>query len=112
MMSLATINALATDQGQKARRLELEPHYITFAEDIDDYPPFPFPNIGDYVPKGFKEIDTAFVDSSGFGESGEPALTVDQLKKWLEPGYWYAITEEGQFQVYISKFTYEVKKGA
>lgn len=112
MMSLATINALATEQGQKARTLDLEPHYITFQEEIDSYPPFPFPNIGGYVPKGFEEIDSVFVDSSGFGASDEPALTIDQLKKWLEPGYWYAITEEGQFQIYISKFTYKVKKGS
>ena len=104
-MSLETIEFLATEQGQRARRLELEPFYITFQEEIDGFETFPFPNIGDYVPKGLVKIGEAFVDKSGWGRADEAAMTPDQLKQWLEPEYWYAITQEGQFQLYISKFT-------
>ena len=75
--------------------------------EIENYPPFLFPNIGDAVPKGWELVETYFVDSSGFGQIGEPALTVGQFIEKLEVGFAYAIVETGQFQVHIGKF----KKG-
>jgi hypothetical protein len=44
------------------------------------------------------------VDSSGFGEAGEPALTLRQFLGKIKTGCGYAITEAGQFQVYIGEF--------
>lgn len=61
--------------------------------------------IGDYVPKGYTPTDTLlFVDTSGFGDRSEPALTVDQFAAALRPGFAYAIVEAGQFQAYVQEF--------
>ena len=57
-----------------------------------------------FLPKGWTLEEVHFVDSSGFGRSGEGALTVDEFIKVVKPGYGYVITGIGQFQVYISEF--------
>ena len=63
--------------------------------------------------KGFKEVENLFCDSSGFGSPGETALTADQLEKRvgeLMAEYktiYGAITEVGQFQVYITIYIKE-----
>lgn len=45
-----------------------------------------------------------FVDNTGMGSRGEPALTQDEFLKKVEPGYVYAIVEEGPFQIKVGKF--------
>lgn len=71
----------------------------------------PIPNLGGYRPVGWKLVGAAFVDSSGFGEGWEPAMTLAQFKTWVHDILLYdstagfAIIEEGQFQVYIGYFT-------
>jgi len=62
------------------------------------------PNFGDYRPKGFEETDILFVDSSGFGQPGESALTISQFIDKIKPGYGYAIVDVGQFQIHIAEF--------
>ena len=89
------------------------------------------PHLGDYEPLGFErvnlfehpafadakgitsgdgssEIDdehgTFFVDSSGWGDPGEPALTLEQFSREAVPGFFYAVTSAGQFQVCIGVF--------
>jgi hypothetical protein len=60
---------------------------------------------------GYEAIKHFFVDSSGFGQAGEPALTFDQfegeamelISERVNPTF-FAITEAGQFQVHISAF--------
>jgi hypothetical protein len=100
-------------------RAELEGLVPTHIRDIDleRIPPFPFPFIGDYIPEGWeqaRDIDgdpvTLFCDSSGFGSESEPALTVKQLigklREYKRSGdsYGFAITQVGQFQVYVGVF--------
>jgi len=67
--------------------------------------PIPFPNLGDYVPNGY-ELDGAalFIDTSGFGETGEASLTQDQVFDRLEVGKAYAFTEVGLFQAYLQAY--------
>lgn len=81
--------------------------------DIESMPPFPFPDLGDYRPKGWSLLDDPaplFCDSTGCGSPNEPALTIDQLKQRLrelheeDPGYGYAIIGVGQFQLYVGVF--------
>ena len=74
-------------------------------------PSFPFPFLGDYVPPGWTKTDEEwFVDSSGFGQESEPALTVVAFKKVLAeyvhdfPGRGFGITSAGQFQVYVAAY--------
>lgn len=60
--------------------------------------------------KGYELIDTLFVDTSGFGEDGESALTFDQLQDTLKeilkdnPTIYTAFTGTGQFQAYMGIF--------
>lgn len=103
MMSLSTIDAMSRQQARKASKEKKQP-YMLWPEDKKAMPPFPFPCIGSYRPKGWSLVDTLFCDSSGMGSGSEPALTASQLLEALEPGYGYAIIAEGQFQVYIGKF--------
>jgi len=60
--------------------------------------------IGDSIPLGYELTESFFVDSSGFGTRGEMALTFDQFLAKVKAGYYYAIKEAGQFQVYINEF--------
>ena len=102
-MSLSTIAAMSRKAAKKASNDNLTP-FIIEKDDINHYPPFPFPYIGDYIPEGWKLINTLFCDTSGCGADNEPALTVDQLLNILETGKGYAIIEEGQFQLTLGVF--------
>ena len=62
------------------------------------------PDFGDYRPKGWKLIETYFVDYSGFGCDDEAALTVKQFLQKVKSGFGYAIIETGQFQLYVGEF--------
>ena len=52
----------------------------------------------------FVEVDRFFVDSSGWGEKGEAALTIGQFLKKVKAGKYYAVIEEGQFQVRVGEY--------
>lgn len=60
--------------------------------------------------KEFEEIDEHFVDSSGFGRKGEPALTPEEFLKKVKKGRYYAITSIGQFQLFVGEYTKLGKK--
>lgn len=67
---------------------------------------------------GYELVDELFVDSSGFGQDGEAALTTGQLEQRLkhllaEHGTLHAfITGAGMFQVYVGLFTKTGQKRA
>ena len=108
MMSLAQIHSESRKAASKAAKQGKRP-FIVEAEDLADwkaghFTPLPFPFIGSFVPKGWEVTAEYFVDSSGFGGPGEPALTIPAFINKLQVGYGYAITEAGQFQVYISEY--------
>jgi hypothetical protein len=112
MMDLQSIEAESRRAAAQACRDHKVP-FIVWPGDLDTWkadlasgkcPRFPFPFLGTYVPKGWKLTTDYFVDSSGFGEAGEPALTIRQFLGRIKTGHGYAITEVGQFQVYIGEF--------
>jgi hypothetical protein len=103
MMSLSQIAEESRKQAKKAARLHKQP-YLFEEEDRNCFPPFPFPNIGDYRPKGWELINQYFCDKLGFETSERGELTYKQLIQALKPGYGYAIIEEGEFQLYIGEF--------
>lgn len=112
MMDLMTIRLLAREQGNRAKRHGKEP-YIVWPEDLADWtlalaagrlPRLPLPNIGTYVPAGWKLTGREwFCDKFGDGDNG-PSTSARELVEALEVGKAYAITEEGEFQLYVSEF--------
>ena len=118
MMSLEYIQQLSKEAGQSAAEDNKEPFIPATKWEIS--PPFPFPHLGDYLPDGWEPLDddghemSFFVDMTGLAHRGEAALTHEQfLDKARElydqceeegflPGF--AITEVGQFQLYVGVF--------
>lgn len=113
MMSLATIRALSAETGTRAKRRKETPWHPETIEDITVDNILKITNLGSYEPGGWKRTDQEwFVDSSGFGGEYEPALTPGALVRAMKayfathPTAGFAITEEGQFQLYITAFEY------
>ena len=83
-----------------------QPYMLESAESAKTLDSFPFPAMD--IPEDWEESEVFFVDSSGFGSDYEPALTIDQFRDHLfdhateNPNDGYIITDEGQFQVYIT----------
>lgn len=50
-----------------------------------------------------------FVDTSGFGAPGEPALTIEEFAALARPGFGYGLVETGQFQAHIGVFERRAK---
>ena len=113
MMSVATIDSLNRERAEQAAQDGLTPYVFFTTSEVDDLP-FPFPYIGDHRPEGWDLVVEHFVDSSGFGTPGEPALTVDQFQQVIRDSIrahaprretvGWAITSAGQFQVYVGEF--------
>jgi len=110
MYGLETIIAMNKERGDLARDRGLTPFFLKHAPQIDEMPPFPFPNMGDdcvEVDKLYERITTLFCDKSGAGGPDDPSLTVDQLLDTLRELFEthgpirIAIEEEGQFQLYL-----------
>jgi hypothetical protein len=59
--------------------------------------------IGKAIPLGYERTEVFFVDNSGFGGEGI-ALDFEQFLSKVKAGYYYGISDAGQFQVYISEF--------
>jgi hypothetical protein len=110
MLSVAQIVEMSDEQARKAARQHKQPYIPWNAAEVDSYPPFPFPNIGSYRPKGWELVEDWLCDSFGFGLPTEPALTIDQLKARIkeriaENGHLgFAIIQEGEFQIVLGVF--------
>lgn len=111
MWCLEVIDYLNRQAGKKARKRGAAPFVPAGPENVDNWPPFPFPNLGDYTPPGWDRTEESwFVDKTGWGRPDEPALTLEQLKGRLRcyvmenPGHGFGIIEEGQCQLYIGAF--------
>jgi len=107
MMSLGAIIDLNEEIARKARKEKLQPCVVT-QYDIDEAKAgrftFSIPNLGYYKPKGWAKVKDYFVDKTGLGSDGEPALTFDKFIKQLVPGRAYGIIEEGEMQLYVGEF--------
>jgi len=115
MLSGSVIRQIAEEAGQRARNEGKVPYPVSELN-LDSCPPFPFPNMGDYCPDGWRRACgqdgtqiTLFCDKTGFDDSG-PALSVRQLvaklQEWqkYDNGYALGIIEEGQFQIVLGAF--------
>src|SRR5271169_2924214 len=106
MMSLETIHRMSDTMSRTAKRNGAVPKVFTEEDEIEG-----IPALGKHVPRGWKLVNTYFVDSSGFGSPGEPAMTRDAFISLVEgaPGYGWAIVEAGQFQVYVGQYEKKTK---
>ena len=113
MMSLEQIQALSHKAALKAARAGTRPFIVEEgdAERFLAQGKFPFPFIGEYVPKGWKLVETYFADATGMGYDNEPALTMGALARKLKVGKGYAVVEAGEFQVYVGEFE-QTRRGA
>jgi len=116
MLSLGAIRAINEEIATLAARKRRVPFVPDAPEDVDRWPPFPFPNLGYYEPPGWEVTDQNwFIDKTGRGDEDEPALTVRRFRKELRhyigesPGDGFAITEEGEFQAVISAFRQRIR---
>ncbi len=85
---------------------ELRLQEVTKPEDL-----FKAPRVDEAtLPECFEEVETLFCDSSGFGNSNEPALTKEGAEQTVKEllkkhGTLYAgLTGCGQFQVYVTLY--------
>lgn len=69
-----------------------------------------FRDMGETIKVGYELVDDLFVDASGFGVGGEPALTKEEFLKVLSEivekhkTVYTWITSKGQFQVYVGVY--------
>jgi hypothetical protein len=107
MMDLRTIRHLEEEAAKKAKRTKKRPLVPADAASVPDVIRG-IPNLGSYVPPGWKKVEDLFVDKSGLGGENEPAMTLGKLVSWVQHhvdrGYGYGLTSEGQFQVYVGVF--------
>ncbi len=105
-MSAEQIRSIASKYARKAKRLGTKPLVIRSRDNFialrGGAKKIPF--LGDYVPEGFYLEDELFVDSSGSGRVGEPAMTWERFLDKVEIGKAYAITQAGEFQAYIGVY--------
>jgi hypothetical protein len=110
MFSPGYIRQLQQEAAARACAERVEPFVPFDKGEIAAWPPFPFPELGDYVPEGWELEERLFCDASGIGASWEPALTADQFRDRVlelheeDPSRGYAIVECGQFQVYVGVY--------
>ena len=107
MRSELEMNAENDEHYRKAKKAKAQPY---IAKCDGDEGVFKMPHLGCYLPKGWELSGTYFVDGSGWGSEGEPALTAKQFLAKVRKGYGYALRDAGQFQVNVNEFKREVKK--
>lgn len=103
-MSLEAIRELSRESGLRAAEEGLSP-YVVFPDEVGDITTLRYiPALGDYSPEGWREVGVHFVDSTGLGLEGEPALTAQAFANRLVSGHGYGIGDVGQFQLYVREF--------
>ena len=109
MWNLATLHDINDKATAAAKRKGYKQPKMVTAKQIEEMPPFPFPNFGDYEPDGWTERGRWQCDKTGMDDQG-PALSIEGLKRRLlkhikeHPRDGFAIVEEGQFQLYVGAF--------
>jgi len=98
---IAAHAALAAGEAAKKRK---EPFVVWGKEELETMPPFP--ELGDYCPKGWKKVDELFCDAVNLDDRGSlsPAGLKLKIEEYLEKNdgiYGFAVGDIGQFQLYV-----------
>lgn len=104
MMSISAIVELSDQAAAKARQARKIPFVFDSSEDVDRNVGR-IPNLGNYVPKGWKLGEYWTVNKDGSYDNG-PAISLDELKREIRSriSLGYALIEEGEFQVVVGAF--------
>lgn len=113
MMSVGEIQRINREATKKASSKRERPRVYTESERTrlgsgELVGPIPF--LADYLPTGWKVVNVDedyFVDISGFGSPGEPAMTMQALARLIasKPAdHGWALVEHGQFQGYVREY--------
>jgi hypothetical protein len=118
MMSPGVLRAINDEIAAEAARVNRVPYVPFDATEPKRWPPFPFPNLGSYVPPGWALAEENwFIDKTGRGRPSELALTAEEFRTLLidyvseHPEHGYAVIEEGPFQAVIGAM-YRVREQA
>jgi hypothetical protein len=115
MIDPGEIQKRADKAARTAAKNKRQPYVFFDEAELDRCPPFNIPELGSGEPKGWKKEGEFFVDSSGFGSEGEPALTtrgfIEKLREQIRAGneYGYGVSFIGQFQVHVAYYSKEKK---
>jgi hypothetical protein len=112
MLSIEYIEQEELKAAQRAAKEHKLPFVYWDKSEVEKRIPFPFPVLGNYIPKGWDRIDELFCDSSGFGTEDEPALSVngliqkieDYIDEYSEKTVGFALTQCGEFQTYVGVY--------
>lgn len=111
MMSLTVIRQMNEEIAAEAAQQDRRPYVPWDAEEVEHWTRCPLPNLGYFEPAGWERTEASwFVDKTGHGLAWEPAMTWRHFRQQLaqyvveNPGHGFAITEEGEFQLYVSAF--------
>jgi hypothetical protein len=134
---LKYVNRQATRRAAKAKHVPLIIDQQDIADAKNgDLSGIRIPYVGERTPRGWRQVNIVewfhkgeelegyvrrgvytyngkgafFVDKSGFGAPGEPALNLEEFLDLIRPGYGYGVIEEGQFQVHVAVFERSAKR--
>lgn len=111
MLDTRTIRHMQQEAALRAARDGDKPFIFWPGDEVD---PADLPFLGDYVPRGWRLVDTFFVDATGWGDEREPAMTIPRWRQEVEaviaeyagsrkvPGW--AVYEAGEFQVVVGLY--------
>lgn len=106
MISLDQIQDMARKAARKARERGDLPMSFPLGFDPEDLRHIPY--TGTLKFPGYKFVESLFVDASGMGDEDEPAMTFRAFTQYVREhvpyGYCYAISQAGEFQVYIDVY--------
>jgi hypothetical protein len=88
----------------------LVPYIPTGAEELDCFPPFPFPVVGNILPDGWEMAGQRWLVRTGNSDGDGLAMECDEFKGSLagyirhHPGHGFAVVEEDEGEAVVAAF--------
>lgn len=86
------------------------PYVPTNADELDGWPPFPFPNLGKSVPKGWERTGQTWLVKTGGGCGDRTAFSCDEFRRQLagyilrHPGHGFGVVDEADCHAVVAAF--------